>query len=68
MDFNIDNIMRFEGGEMTEEEMVEFFQAGIDSGAVWNLQGYYGRTALALIDDGACTPATYGIPSVPGRR
>lgn len=53
--FDIGNIMRFEQGDMGPEEVVQFFQNGIDSGVVWNLQGSYGRTARALIESGYCT-------------
>lgn len=51
---SIDDIIRFEGGEMDLEEVVEFFQGMIDSGVVWQLQGNYGRTAMALIEQGYC--------------
>lgn len=54
---NIDDILRFEGGEMTEDEVIEFMQAGINAGWVWKLQGFYGRTAASLIEQGFCTPA-----------
>ena len=48
-------IMAWEGGEMeTEEEVIEFFQHLIDTGMAWTLQGCYGRTAAALIDQGLC--------------
>jgi len=51
----LDFIMRFEEGELeSEEEMVEGFQHLIDSGMVWQLQGFYGRTARDLIDAGLC--------------
>lgn len=44
----------FDGEERTEEEVIEAFQALIDSGQVWKLQGFYGRTAARLIDAGLC--------------
>lgn len=53
---DIDKIMRYENGEMEEEEMVEFFQELINSGLAWKLQGHYGRTAKALIEAGYCAP------------
>ena len=52
---NIDFIMAYEGGEITtEEELIAGFQAMIDDGSVWSLQGFYGRTARGLIDCGDC--------------
>jgi hypothetical protein len=52
---NLDFIMAYEGGEIeTDEQLVAGFQAMIDDGSVWNLQGHYGRTARALIDAGEC--------------
>ena len=52
---HVDFIIRFEGGELeSEEELVEGFQQLIDSGIVWQLQGFYGRTAAALIERGLC--------------
>lgn len=53
---NIDKIIAYENGELSEEEVVELFQTMIDSGQVWILQGHYGRTAAALIDAGLCHP------------
>lgn len=53
----VDDIIRYESGEMTEDEMIEFFQGLIDSGMCWRLQGHYGRTAQALIAGGYCTAA-----------
>lgn len=50
----VDDIIRYESGEMTEDEMIEFFQGLIDSGMCWRLQGHYGRTAQALIAGGYC--------------
>jgi hypothetical protein len=51
---NIDFIIRFESGEATDEEIISEFQKMIDSGVVWSLQGFYGRTAGALIEAGHC--------------
>ena len=45
-------IMRYEGGEMSEEETIEFFQRLVDSGLAWSLQGHYGRAATTLIQRG----------------
>jgi hypothetical protein len=52
---NIDFIIRFENGEAPEDEIISEFQKMIDSGVVWTLQGFYGRTAAALIDAGLCS-------------
>lgn len=53
---NIENIIRYEEGEMSDAEVVEFFQELINSGLCWSLQGHYGRMAMALIDAGFCQP------------
>ena len=50
----VDKIIAWESGEMTEEEVVEFFQELIDSGQAWSLQGSYGRIAKNLIESGVC--------------
>ncbi len=51
----IDLIVRYETGSMdTTDEIISFFQRIIDTGLVWNLQGHYGRTAKALIEQGYC--------------
>jgi len=54
---NITDIIDFESGEMDEEQVAEFFQGMINSGVVWQLQGAYGRTAVALIEAGECMTA-----------
>lgn len=51
----IDQIIRWESGEMDDDETISFFQGLIDSGLAWTLQGCYGRMATRLIDDGYCT-------------
>lgn len=45
-------IFAYENGELDEEETVELFQALVDSGLAWKLQGSYGRMAQALINQG----------------
>lgn len=48
-------IMAYESGEpIDEEEVIAGFQAMIDSGVVWQLQGQYTRTAWSLIKSGYC--------------
>ena len=47
----------FSGEDHTEEEILQAWQALIDSGLVWRLQGFYGRTAQYLLDNGICEQA-----------
>lgn len=49
---DLDFIMAYEQGDLSDEETLEGFQKLIDSGLVWQLQGHYGRTAQALIEAG----------------
>ncbi|WP_439377851.1 DUF7417 domain-containing protein [Amycolatopsis lexingtonensis] len=51
----VDKIMALEQGDMSEGEVVGFFQHLVDTGLAWSLQGSYGRTARALIDSGYVT-------------
>lgn len=37
-----------------QSSVIEAWQALIDSGTVWQLQGFYGRMAQRLIDQGLC--------------
>lgn len=41
----------------SEEQQIEAWQTLIDTGLVNQLQGFFGRTAQHLIDEGICTPA-----------
>lgn len=51
----VDMIIRYESGELSDKETLNLFSELIKSGQVWSLQGHYGRTARALIDDGWLT-------------
>jgi len=50
----VNDVVKYESGEMTFQEIVVFFQGLIDAGLVWKLQGHYCRTAKTLIEDGYC--------------
>ena len=56
-DVELDKILAYEQGELSEAESIKLFQSLIDSGMAWRLQGSYGRTAVALIEAGFCHPA-----------
>jgi len=43
--------------DASETDLIAAWQYLIDTGAVWRLQGTYGRTAAILIDGGMCTAA-----------
>lgn len=45
-------MMSYEMGECSDTQMIEGFQELLNSGIVWRLQGHYGRTARALLEDG----------------
>jgi len=38
----------------TEYDVIETYQALINNGMAWQLEGHVGRTAMALIQDGVC--------------
>lgn len=50
----VGNIIAFEQGDLAEDDVVVLFQHLIDSGLAWSLQGFYGRTAEGLIEQGLC--------------
>ena len=39
----------------SEEQLIQAWQMLIDTGMAWQLQGFFGRTAQNLIDNGICT-------------
>lgn len=51
----LEAIMEIENNEkITEERYIECFQFLINNDIVWSLQGWYGRTAKYLIENGLC--------------
>lgn len=44
-----------EGENATREQQIEAWQHLIDTGLAWTLQGWFGRTAQSLIEQGVCT-------------
>lgn len=49
---HLDAMIAWENGELDYEQEVALFQALVDSGDAWRLQGMYGRRAVALIEEG----------------
>ena len=41
----------------SQDQIIEAWQHLINTGLAWQLQGWFGRTAAALIEDGICQPA-----------
>jgi hypothetical protein len=39
----------------SEDQVIEAWQFLIDSGLAWKLQGFFGRTASHLIEEGICS-------------
>lgn len=48
----VDWIMQFESGEISEKNFFKLFSHLIKTGMAWTLQGFYGRTANAVIKQG----------------
>jgi hypothetical protein len=48
----IDRIISYEQGDLSDLETVELFSELIRDGSAWTLQGHYGRTASGLISQG----------------
>lgn len=48
----VDKIIAYESGDMTLEQIIDFFSELVKNGMAWTLQGCYGRMAESLIDRG----------------
>jgi hypothetical protein len=48
----IEDIKRYENGEMNEEQEIEFFQTLLDTGIIFSLQGHYQRQMDRMIENG----------------
>ena len=42
--------------EGTDDQRIQAWQQLIDTGLAWQLQGFFGRTAVNLIESGICSP------------
>ncbi len=51
------NIIEGIEAQATKDEFLGAFQYLIDTGMCWQLQGWYGRTAMQLIENGLCQPS-----------
>jgi len=56
-----EQIFAFEQGELEYDDVVDLFQALVDTGLAWKLQGSYGRMARGLILAGEVIIRTPGI-------
>lgn len=45
-------IIDYESGQLNDKQTLRLFSALVRSGLAWRLQGHYGRTASAMIDEG----------------
>ena len=48
----VESIIAFEAGELSEEEVIDFFKELTDSGLIHSLQGSYQRVAAQLKEEG----------------
>lgn len=54
--------------ELQKENGLEDIQEKINSGLVWKLEGSYGRTAMSLLESGACLLPTESHNDYYGNR
>lgn len=56
----LDQMMAWEEGSLDDDATIRLFQALVDNGMAWELQGFYGRTATMLILAGHVTRPAEG--------
>lgn len=52
MDYTVEEIIRYENGDMDSGDVLDLFSRLIKCGDAWKLQGAYGRMASRLIEAG----------------
>ena len=57
----IEKLGAYENDDMDQDEVINFFQELVDSGAAWKLQGHYGRVAEVLIEAGLVKEASHSF-------
>lgn len=61
---NVEAIMIVEGDHDVDEQMwLKAWQHLINTGLCWQLQGWYGRQAMRLIEDGRCYESKANVHS-----
>jgi hypothetical protein len=60
----LDQVVKYESGQLDEPTTIELFQSLIESGLAWSLPGNYGRTASELITLGVCHPVEHSLQQV----
>lgn len=48
----------------SQDQYIEAWQHLIDTGMAWSLQGWFGRTAMRLIEDGYCVNPAHNTAEV----
>ena len=48
----------------SNDQQIQAWQHLIDTGLAWQLQGFFGRTAMSLIKDGVCYDQNQSKPSI----
>lgn len=64
----VGSIIAYENGELSARKTLELFGHLIRTGAAWSLQGSYGRTAAAFIEEGLLDPETGDITDLAVER